>query len=209
VGASGGPDGEPPVPVDQMSRITKALADSGVSDMRSFLQLLAAKPDQHRSRTTYALVGADELPSYFLGYPGILTGYRVNFSAQMCLRSLFRWHNETLNVWTEFIPMLVCFVAFWWCMYADEVLLAASPADRAFVAVGLMGSLVLRPLCSGLAHLMYPQNERSYVLWWGVDYVSICVSIFCTCAVFGRFTFYWSVAQPSEPKGCTTACRRR
>jgi predicted membrane channel-forming protein YqfA (hemolysin III family) len=75
-------------------------------------------------------------------------------------------------------------------MYADTVLLAASPTDRAFVAVGLVGSLVLRPLCSGLAHLMYPQNERSYVLWWGVDYVSICVSIFCTCAVFGRFTFY-------------------
>jgi hypothetical protein len=132
-----GEGGEPPVPVDQMSRITKALADSGVGDMRSFLRLLASKPDQQRSRTTFALCTADELPSFFLGYPGILTGYRVNFSAQLCLKSLFRWHNETLNVWTEFVPMLFCFVAFWWVSLRTTVALAHSAmcADPYSVAV--------------------------------------------------------------------------
>jgi len=28
------------------------------------------------------------------------------------------------------------------------------------------------------------------VFWWGVDYVSICVSILCSSIVFGRFSFY-------------------
>ena len=50
-------------------------------------------------------------------------------------------------------------------MYNDEVLLAASDTDRIFVALGLIGALVFRPICSGLAHLFYPQNERSYVIW--------------------------------------------
>ena len=80
-----------------------------------------------------------------------------------CLSSLR--HNETLNVWSEFIPAIVFFVVFWELMYADTVLLAASDTDRVFVALGMIGALVFRPICSGCAHLFYPQNERSYVIW--------------------------------------------
>ena len=102
------------VPVDQMSRITKALAESGVGDMAAFLRVLASKPDQTaQKRTVYATTSCDDLPSYFLAYPNIIGGYRVNFTAQLCAKSLFKWHNETLNVWSEFIPALMFFVMFW------------------------------------------------------------------------------------------------
>jgi len=175
--------------LDQMSLITKALAESGVGDMGAFLRKLAAKP-RVAPRATYATTTCDELPSWYLSYPNIIGGYRVNFSAQMCLQSLFKLHNETLNVWTEFLPAAAFFIAFFYILSNDSVLLQASMADRIFVAVGLFGAQVIRPIASGLAHLMYPQNERAYVVWWGIDYASICLSIFCTCAVFGRFAFY-------------------
>ena len=78
------------VPLDQMSRITKALADSGVSDMGAFLRVLAAKP-QARSKTVFETCTDAELPPWCLAYPNITSGYRVNFSAQLCAKSLFKW----------------------------------------------------------------------------------------------------------------------
>eukprot|EP00026_Physarum_polycephalum_P005164 Phypoly_transcript_05193.p1 GENE.Phypoly_transcript_05193~~Phypoly_transcript_05193.p1 ORF type:complete len:508 (+),score=66.47 Phypoly_transcript_05193:116-1639(+) len=37
----------------------------------------------------------------------ITKGYRFNYTWQMCLKSVFRAHNETLNVWTHFIGFLI------------------------------------------------------------------------------------------------------
>lgn len=34
-------------------------------------------------------------------------GYRVDYSWQMCLKSVFRAHNETVNMWTHFIGFLI------------------------------------------------------------------------------------------------------
>jgi adiponectin receptor len=184
-----GQNGAAAPPSDQMTQITKALTDSGVTDMAAFLQLLGRKNDQVKRRLEYGLEDAANLPKYFLSYPYITAHYRVNFSARMCWQSLFKLHNETMNVWSEFGPALFFFVAFLIVMSQDSVLLAASDTDRVFVSIGLIGALVLRPICSGLAHLLYCQNERSYVLWWGIDYISICVCILCASLVFGRFTF--------------------
>ncbi len=66
---------------------------------------------------------------------------------------------------------------------------AAPFADRVLVAMGLFGSLVLRPVASGLAHTFHCQNVRAYVFWWGLDYVSICVAVLCSSIVSGRFAF--------------------
>jgi hypothetical protein len=38
----------------------------------------------------------DEVPER-LQYPFVLTGYRHNFSFRLCLLSVFRWHNETVQ----------------------------------------------------------------------------------------------------------------
>jgi len=54
----------------------------------------------------------------------------------------------------------------------------------------LFCGLVVRPLCSGLAHLFACQTQTAYVVWWGVDYVSILLCVFGASLVFGRFTFY-------------------
>ena len=36
-----------------------------------------------------------------LGYYYINKGYRINYTFQETLRSLFTWHNETINIWTH------------------------------------------------------------------------------------------------------------
>ena len=41
-----------------------------------------------------------ELPDWYSPYTHILNGYRLNYSPKEALRSAFKWHNETLNIWT-------------------------------------------------------------------------------------------------------------
>ncbi len=71
----------------------------------------------------------------------------------------------------------------------------SSLTDGAVMTIGLVGTLLLRPLCSAAAHTFYCQDERTFVFWWGVDYVSICISVLCTSIVFARTCFFCSPQQ--------------
>lgn len=48
----------------------------------------------------YRLLSFNELPDYMKDNEYILDYYRANWPLKETLLSIFRWHNETLNVWT-------------------------------------------------------------------------------------------------------------
>tara|TARA_B110001452_G_scaffold232128_1_gene209292 strand:+ start:364 stop:1587 length:1224 start_codon:yes stop_codon:yes gene_type:complete len=153
--------------------------------------------------------------------------------------SLFRVHNELINVWTELLP--AAFFAVWtyhflqkhaaapkedrhvgsvgrvvqlpprmallsgslpqWpcrllhteashiCPLHLPVLITAPP-PRYIVGAGLALACIVRPLCSGLAHLFYCTSMSGYIVWWSVDYISICFAILASSIVSGRMAFY-------------------
>lgn len=47
------------------------------------------------------MVALADAPAYSVDSPFILTGYRPQLSLAQCLGSMFRWHNQTLNIWTS------------------------------------------------------------------------------------------------------------
>ncbi|KAA8522974.1 hypothetical protein F0562_009397 [Nyssa sinensis] len=66
------------------------------------------KISQSRSKAKqYALVTYQELPEYMKDNEYILNYYRANWPLKEALFSIFRWHNETLNVWTHLIGFVL------------------------------------------------------------------------------------------------------
>ncbi|XP_047951003.1 heptahelical transmembrane protein ADIPOR1-like [Salvia hispanica] len=55
----------------------------------------------------YRLLSFNELPDYMKDNEYILDYYRANWPLKEALFSLFRWHNETLNVWTHLLGFLL------------------------------------------------------------------------------------------------------
>ena len=70
--------------------------------------ILNVTPD---TRAATVLHTADEVPEH-LREPFIScsAGYRVNLTWSQCLLSLFRWHNQTLNIWTHLPFTIVCVI---------------------------------------------------------------------------------------------------
>ncbi|KAG4930115.1 hypothetical protein AAZX31_17G106600 [Glycine max] len=62
--------------------------------------------DRHSGKR-YPLLSFWELPEYMKDNEYILRYYRANWPFKQALFSLFRWHNETLNVWTHLIGFLL------------------------------------------------------------------------------------------------------
>lgn len=58
------------------------------------------KKEVQEERKRYHLMSFWELPEYMKDNEYILHYYRANWSLKQALFSVFRWHNETLNVWT-------------------------------------------------------------------------------------------------------------
>ncbi|XP_021276000.1 heptahelical transmembrane protein 1 [Herrania umbratica] len=61
----------------------------------------------NKARRRYALVSYKELPDYMKDNEFILNYYRANWSIKEALFGIFRWHNETLNVWTHLLGFVL------------------------------------------------------------------------------------------------------
>ncbi|KAK8543241.1 hypothetical protein V6N13_136230 [Hibiscus sabdariffa] len=57
--------------------------------------------------SSYELMSYKELPEYMKDNEFILNYYRVNWPLKEAFFSLFRWHNETLNVWTHLLGFVL------------------------------------------------------------------------------------------------------
>lgn len=176
---------------DPTERITRLVQQSGATSLQQYLSSLEINENIQDNQVSLAnLVSVSELPEYYAAYNYITDSYRSEYSARNCWISIFKWHNETLNIWSEFLPALIFSV--WIVIFAtsDTDYLLSSSTDQILVVMGLTASMVIRPICSGLAHTFYCQTVRAYVFWWGLDYVSICVAVLCSSIVSGRFAFH-------------------
>jgi hypothetical protein len=151
---------------------------------------LTSSPHRPGAHSAYCLLSARELPEWFEPYGFAFEGYRVGLTTPQTWHSVFHCHNETQNIWTEFGPLFAFCVLSVWVMQGWDITRQAPSMDRSFILLCLAGSLIVRPLVSGLAHAFAQQSHRAYAGWWAADFVSICLAISCSSVLMARFTFY-------------------
>eukprot|EP01083_Nonionella_stella_P159882 522041_1 len=53
-----------------------------------------------------------EIPIFLADNPHIINGYRRRSSVSQCIKSVFRIHNETFNIWSHFLGAILFAVLF-------------------------------------------------------------------------------------------------
>lgn len=122
--------------------------------------------------------------------PFILTGYRKpNIKASECVQSAFVNCNETVNIWTHFIPFLLFFVKFYE-LYSTSYSIS-DPATWPLLsgAIGICGFCI----ASTIAHTFYSMSLSAKDCCFCVDYAAISVY---SVGLGQAFYFYGRPLQP-------------
>uniref|UniRef100_A0AC35U671 Progestin and adipoQ receptor family member 3 n=1 Tax=Rhabditophanes sp. KR3021 TaxID=114890 RepID=A0AC35U671_9BILA len=127
------------------------------------------------------LLSKDKIDSRLWLNEHVHTNYRPqNMSLNLCLRSIFQWNNETINIWSH----LIGFLYFSWLQYDSNfnklATFGASFQDHAIVSISILGYQSCM-LFSTLYHIFGCINYDEHKKWLQLDVFGI------SCALLGVY----------------------
>ncbi|KAL4240114.1 Progestin and adipoQ receptor member 3 [Mactra antiquata] len=130
-----------------------------------------------------------EIPEFLKGNPFVTNGYRVSLPFTLCLKSMFIWTNETINIWSH----LGGFFLFIFFMLYDNIIEiphnGGSFADHAIVTIGLI-CYQFCMLCSAGFHMFGCHSERASKRWLAVDLAGILIGVIGCYLPAVHYAFY-------------------
>ncbi|XP_072165374.1 progestin and adipoQ receptor family member 3-like [Diadema setosum] len=129
-----------------------------------------------------------EIPHFMQGNPYITHGYRAFLSSGQCVKSLCRWSNETLNVWTHIFGF---FLFLGLTIYDNTVVIPyyqGSTFDHV-IYTGFLACYQFAMFASAGYHLFSGANEDVYKRWFSIDLAGISVGIL-GCYIPGIYYAY-------------------
>lgn len=117
-----------------------------------------------------------DTPEYLHGNPYVVSGYRVQLSFLHCVKSMFAWTNDTINIWSHFIGF---FIFFYYLVYDNVYALPHKKEyilDHVFVSLGLICYLFCM-FCSTGYHLFRGHSEQAHMQWLALDLTGISVGL--------------------------------
>jgi len=130
----------------------------------------------YRERTRYELVKYEDLPAYLQGNEFVRLGYRANFSWSLCVRSLFYFHNESLNIWTHLLATFLFFGLMLAVLVWNWGLKDPNYEDKLVFFVFFFGAQC-QMLFSTIFHTFSCRSSRWYKFFVRLDYTGICMMI--------------------------------
>eukprot|EP01028_Stygiella_incarcerata_P001881 TRINITY_DN1349_c0_g2_i1.p1 TRINITY_DN1349_c0_g2~~TRINITY_DN1349_c0_g2_i1.p1 ORF type:complete len:377 (-),score=51.38 TRINITY_DN1349_c0_g2_i1:44-1174(-) len=128
--------------------------------------------ESFRRVSTAELLQSHQIPPYYRT-PFIQNGYRPSFSSIESICSFFRWHNETLNMWTHGLGALLFIALAYRAMFSIPFEFSAS-----------RWLLAIQASCCGLTlftsttyHTIGCMSEEWYAWGMRLDVVGILVSV--------------------------------
>ena len=129
----------------------------------------------HLSFHAHDLVAYEDLPDWSKDNEYVRAGYRQvdRLSTTQCLSSVFRLHNETINIWSHLLGAAAFVALTAWCARQVSLQAGATVLDCcAFIPffIGVVGCLAL----STSYHTMSCKNERAAACWVLADCTLTC-----------------------------------
>ncbi|XP_064479403.1 progestin and adipoQ receptor family member 3-like [Ornithodoros turicata] len=121
----------------------------------------------------------EDAPPFLQQNPFIRNGYRCNLEIHQCFKSVFKWNNETLNIWTHLggfliiLGLLIHDVTF---RLAD---VNARPADW-FYCIALCVTYMTTLILSVCYHTFNCHSEHSYCCLLKWDVLGVALSLCMT-----------------------------
>jgi len=126
-------------------------------------------------------------PSFVLDNPFIISGYRSQLSFTDCIKSIFVFHNETLNIWTHLIGTVVFLL---YLLYAMVFIIR----DESFTTKLIFGissiTVISIYFSSALYHTFKCHSAEVYELMLSLDMGSIALGISGLTSSACYFGFY-------------------
>ena len=132
----------------------------------------------------------NQLPQGWETRPFIEKGYRVNIGIRGSFRSIFAYHNETWNIWTDIIPTIVVLA-----LFVNHFLTMTSCSfARSILEAGVFAGIFISRLFSGLFHIL---NSTS--LWANNNLLNVDLLGICSMAFVSPYFFvFWLKVDPEE-----------
>ena len=130
----------------------------------------------------------DELPEWYKDNKFIITKYRdLNKSYMYYVKSIFKIHNETMNIWTHLLgSVMFIFIGF----YSNFNFNLTEYWSQYFCINFYILSIFMTFLFSSLMHIFYPKNMTVCKNLQKLDYIGINIQIFSSMATFIYYAFY-------------------
>ncbi|KAI4134952.1 MAG: hypothetical protein LQ347_001088 [Umbilicaria vellea] len=138
----------------------------------------------------HGLISYEDLPHPWRVNPYIVKGYRFSDSKVECLRSVFNVSNETVNIWTHAIGlMIVLAIAFYF--YPTSVNFSMSSKTDIFIAAVFFFAACKCLVCSCMWHTMNSIAEQTLMERFAcVDYTGISLLIAASIMTTEYTAFY-------------------
>lgn len=128
------------------------------------------------------------LPEWYVVNPYVKTGYRQPTTPYKALISAFEWHNETLSIYSHFLPGLVWLYMFFICVKEDYYI-KASPLTQVFIRSSYFGASLMG-IFSGIAHTFHIVDIRWAKVSWNIDFIGIIAVNLCHQVLDTYILFY-------------------
>jgi len=137
------------------------------------------------------LLKYDECPEYLKSNPYIRTGYRSAQSLPQCLRSVFSFHNETLNIWTHLLGFVFFLSILLWDFWAPPIPSRITWQDFAVILI-IIGCYQICMIMSAVFHTFTSHSQDAHELCLQMDLAGIGASITASflCGIYYAFWCY-------------------
>ena len=157
----------------------------------------------------YSLVHFEDLQHWQQDNHYIHAGYRqASYSYARSFQSMLHWHNESVNIWTHFLPGILCLPLAALLYQALKSRYERASTTDVYVMTCFFGGASSGMLLSGIFHTLSDHSPKISKFWNQLDYVGIALMIWGSFvpSVFygfwcdtGLTSTYWAmVSSPSQ-----------